>query len=200
LQHLLLVPNHGTVRIRAGHRANARARQYDLTGAFNGQHFFARCKRILQRLEKSHDVACVLIVDVDHFKRVNDLHGHISGDTVLQNAVAICQSVLRASDVFRRLGGEEFGILMPSCARTQGIAIGNRIRQAIANTCVQVHEQATVTITASFGLACTDMTGYALKPLLIEADTALFAAKHAGRNQLIAGTGVGAPKAAPVSA
>ena len=169
------------------------ARHDDLTETFNRQHFLDETKRVLQRLAKAEAKACLVIMDLDHFKRINDLYGHIAGDDVLKHAVEISRRELRASDVFGRLGGEEFGILMPACSGAQGAEIGERIRHALASTPITPNtgENAgeLVTVSASFGLACSDTSGYELVQLLIDADAALYMAKRSGRNRLVVGPG-----------
>jgi len=173
------------------------ARHDDLTETFNRQHFIDEAKRVLQRLSKAEIHACLVIIDLDHFKRINDLYGHIAGDEVLKHAVQISRKELRASDVFGRLGGEEFGILMPACSSSQGAEIGERIRRALASTPIKLNARDTVTVSASFGLACTSISGYELVQLLIDADAALYVAKRNGRNRLIVGTGKEARFIAP---
>ncbi len=165
------------------------ARHDDLTETFNRQHFIDEAKRVLLRLSKDKAKACLVIIDLDHFKRINDLYGHIAGDEVLKHAVEVSRSELRSSDVLGRLGGEEFGILMPSCSSAQGVEIGERIRHALASTPKQLISGDSVTVCASIGLACTTTSGYELVQLLIAADAALYTAKRSGRNRLIVGTG-----------
>ncbi|MBB6185337.1 GGDEF domain-containing protein [Oleiagrimonas soli] len=161
------------------------AREDDLTGAFNRQHFLEQAESILHRLQKTDGEACLMILDMDHFKRVNDQYGHVSGDTVLRHVTGICRGELRASDVFGRLGGEEFGVLMPNCTPQQGKDIGDRIRHTLVTTPVEVREDESLTITTSIGLTSTRRSGYQLKRLLIHADEALYEAKRNGRNQLV---------------
>ena len=169
-------------------RFRAMARHDDLTGIFNRQHFFDQAELTLHRLHKTDAHACLLILDMDHFKRINDAYGHVAGDTVLKHVVRTCREQLRDSDLFGRLGGEEFGILMPGCSIAQGTEIGERVRRSLAQSPVQVLESETVTVTSSIGLACTEEHGYALKPLLMAADHALYGAKRGGRNRLVTRT------------
>ena len=160
------------------------ARHDDLTGIFNRQYFFEQAEHTLQRLHKTGGHACLLILDMDHFKRINDVYGHVAGDSVLKHVVRTCVEELRDSDVFGRLGGEEFAILMPGCNLAQGKQIGDRVRMSLANSPVRILESESVTFTSSIGLAGTEAHGHALKPLLIAADEALYEAKRAGRNRL----------------
>jgi diguanylate cyclase (GGDEF)-like protein len=166
-----------------------KSRHDDLTGAFNRQYFLDEAGQTLRRLSKAGASACLLLMDLDHFKQTNDTYGHFAGDEVLKRVVEICRQELRASDVFGRIGGEEFGILMPACSREQGAEIGNRVRQALAETPIELDQGDIVKISASFGLAYSDDSGYTLKSLLTVADTALYRAKQSGRNQLVWDTG-----------
>jgi diguanylate cyclase (GGDEF)-like protein len=163
-----------------------------LTGIFNHQHFFSEADRALHLLEKKFGHACLISLDLDHFKQVNDTHGHAMGDAVLRRTVAICRQQLRPVDLFGRLGGEEFGILLLDCSREQGMVIADRIRLAIGATEVD-RDGTVVSFSASFGLASTDSSGYGLQRLCMDADAALYRAKHAGRNRVIADTQAGNP-------
>jgi len=163
------------------------SRRDGLTGILNHQHFIHEAGRVLRLLEKKFEHACLISIDLDHFKQVNDTYGHAMGDVVLKLAVAICQQHLRPSDLFGRLGGEEFGILLHDCSREQGLDIANRIRIAIGTTPME-QDGSGVLISASVGLASTDTSGYELQRLCKEADSALYRAKRAGRNRVIADT------------
>ena len=156
-----------------------------LTGIFNHQHFISEAERVLRLLQKKLGHACLVSIDLDHFKQVNDTHGHAMGDAVLKRAVAICQQHLRPTDLFGRLGGEEFGILLHECSREQGMDIANRIRITIGTTPMEEDGDG-ISISASVGLASTDSSGYELQRLCKEADAALYRAKRAGRNRVIA--------------
>jgi diguanylate cyclase (GGDEF)-like protein len=161
------------------------ARHDGLTGAFNRDHFFEEAARVLRRLHKTKIGVCLVVLDLDHFKQVNDTYGHAAGDEVLRRTVMIVRQELRSSDVFGRLGGEEFGILMPACSRQQGVEVATRIRCALAATSMVLDPQTTITVSASFGLAFSADSGQTLHQLLIDADTALYCAKDGGRNQVI---------------
>jgi diguanylate cyclase (GGDEF)-like protein len=158
-----------------------------LTGIFNHQHFMTEADRAMRLLEKKPGAACLVFIDLDHFKQINDTHGHATGDTVLRHSVAICRRQLRPTDLFGRLGGEEFGILLLECSRDQGLAIADRIRLAIEATPVDV-DGSVVSLSASIGLASTDTFGYELERMCREADAALYRAKRTGRNRVIVGT------------
>lgn len=165
------------------------ARHDGLTGVFNRQHFLHEAERILQRLHQTDAGACLVVLDLDHFKRVNDTYGHVAGDKVLRRVVAVCIRELRDSDLFGRLGGEEFGILLQACTREQGIEIASRIRRSLAATLLELDPETTVVVSASLGLAHSALSGYAFHQLFTDADAALYRAKHGGRNRLVVDTG-----------
>ncbi|HET8554208.1 MAG TPA: GGDEF domain-containing protein [Rhodanobacteraceae bacterium] len=156
----------------------------DLTGCLNRKHFLDVAEKTLHHLQKTHTHACLLILDMDHFKQINDTHGHLNGDKVLRHVAMTCREELRASDIYGRLGGEEFGILIPDCLCEQGSDIGRRICHALAATSASLDDGVRVTVTASVGLACTDTAGWDLRQLLTQADQALYGAKRGGRNRL----------------
>ncbi|WP_266159429.1 sensor domain-containing diguanylate cyclase [Dyella silvatica] len=156
-----------------------------LTGISNHQHFISEADRALRLLERKYGTACLISFDLDHFKQVNDTHGHAMGDAVLRHSVAICQQKLRPTDLFGRLGGEEFGIMLLDCSREQGMAIADRIRMAIEATPVD-GDGCVISFSVSVGLASTDTSGYGLQRLCRDADAALYRAKRTGRNRVIA--------------
>jgi diguanylate cyclase (GGDEF)-like protein len=156
-----------------------------LTGIANHQHFISEAERALQLLQKKRGTACLVAIDLDHFKLINDTHGHAFGDAVLKRAVAICRQQLRTGDLFGRLGGEEFCILLVDCHRDQGMAIADRIRLAMEAALVDV-DGGFLSFSASLGLTCTAASGYELMRLCRDADAALYRAKRAGRNRLVA--------------
>ena len=157
------------------------ARRDGLTGIFNRQHFMEEAEQSLRYVARSLRGACLILIDLDHFKEINDTHGHVVGDAVLKRAVAICQCQLNSCDVFGRIGGEEFGILLPECTLMQALERAERIRLAMQ----QVDGDDEVALTASFGIAATAHYGYTLRRLLIAADGALYRAKREGRNRVV---------------
>ncbi|MFK2873087.1 tetratricopeptide repeat-containing diguanylate cyclase [Dyella lipolytica] len=159
------------------------ARRDGLTGIFNRQHFVDEAEQALRYTAKSMRGACLILIDMDHFKLINDTHGHTVGDQVLRRAVTMCQRYLRSCDVFGRLGGEEFGILLPECTPTQALYRAEQIRAAIHATTED--EPQDIPISASFGIASADHYGYELRKLLIAADDALYSAKREGRNRVV---------------
>jgi diguanylate cyclase (GGDEF)-like protein len=159
------------------------ARRDGLTGIFNRQHFVGEAERQLQYCRKSDRDACLVVLDLDHFKQVNDTHGHAVGDRVLKRAVQACQLHLRSTDLFGRLGGEEFGMLLPECTMDLAVVRVEEMRAAVAS--VSAGEDAPgITVSASFGVATAANSGYDLRQLMSDADDALYEAKRAGRNRI----------------
>lgn len=148
-----------------------------LTGLFNRRVVLERGAQCQSSAERYGNTYALIIVDIDHFKRVNDHFGHDRGDQVLKIAVQAIQSGLRETDTLARWGGEEFLVLCPQIACEGAVQLAERLRQALADTPVE----GVGPVTASFGVA-----GYAagdtLEALIRRADAGLYAAKHAGRN------------------
>jgi diguanylate cyclase (GGDEF)-like protein len=159
------------------------ARRDGLTGIFNRQHFVEEAEHSLRYALKSMRCASLILIDLDHFKIINDTHGHTVGDTALRRAVNLCQRHLRSHDVFGRLGGEEFGILLPECIAEHAIERAEQIRLAI--NAPPGDDTADVPISASLGIASTTHHGHDLRNLLIAADEALYRAKRDGRNRVV---------------
>jgi diguanylate cyclase (GGDEF)-like protein len=161
------------------------AQRDSLTGIYNRKHFMNESEYSLRYAERSARGACLVLIDLDHFKLVNDTYGHATGDQVLRRAVAACQEFVRSTDVFGRLGGEEFGVLLPECGLDGGIERAEAIRRGIARLSDQADPG--IPMSASFGVAFTGESGYELRQLLVDADQALYRAKRAGRNCVVAG-------------
>ncbi|MFC5525633.1 GGDEF domain-containing protein [Rhodanobacter ginsengisoli] len=159
------------------------ARRDGLTGIFNRQHFVSSAEQQLRYCSKSGREASLVLIDLDHFKEVNDSHGHDVGDHVLKRAVATCKAHLRSMDVFGRLGGEEFGILLPECDLDQVMSRVEQMRAAIATVSVG-KDVSDVAISASFGVSTVTCSGYDLRQLMKDADNALYRAKREGRNRV----------------
>ncbi|UJJ58069.1 tetratricopeptide repeat-containing diguanylate cyclase [Rhodanobacter denitrificans] len=159
------------------------ARRDGLTGIFNRQYFVNEAERQLRYCRKSARDVCLVLIDLDHFKLVNDTHGHAVGDRVLKRAVDACQAHLRSTDVFGRLGGEEFGVLLPECTLDSVLPSVEQMRAAIAAASV-AGDAPGIPISASFGVAAAASSGYALRQLMIDADRTLYQAKHEGRNRI----------------
>lgn len=158
-----------------------------LTGAASRRKLLELGARECARSLRDARPMSVLAIDIDHFKQVNDTHGHAAGDLVLRIVVACCQSQLRNNDVLGRLGGEEFAVILPGADSASGMGVAERIREHIANTPI-VHEGRTIRVTVSIGMATFDgVTSF--DTLLADADAALYRAKREGRNRIVPGGG-----------
>jgi diguanylate cyclase (GGDEF)-like protein len=155
-----------------------------LTGAYSRRHLFDLGVAILRQHARTGEPLSALIIDLDHFKRINDTLGHGAGDTVLRHFAEICRGAVRKNDVFARYGGEEFVILLPGSGITEAIEIAERIRTALADRPIMT-DTGEVAVTASAGAATHDREG-TLERLLARADAALYEAKRAGRNRTVA--------------
>ncbi len=156
-----------------------------LTGLGNRRHFRAVQERTLDGVARSGDPALLLMMDIDHFKKVNDTYGHPAGDQVLQAVAKSIASCVRPMDTVARYGGEEFAVVLPNCHTSFGSTVAERIRATI--------EALTITITPSLTINVTISVGGAYAPEWIRstgslwterADTQLYRAKSEGRNRV----------------
>lgn len=155
-----------------------------LTGVYTRRHFFELGEKSLQHARHAGQPVCAIMLDIDHFKRINDTYGHAAGDQVLQLVAASCLRRIRSSDILGRYGGEEFALLLPDTDLEAVRHIAERLRQHLAQLAPLV-EGERIKITASFGVAplCEDMGD--LSALLNAADQALYQAKASGRNRVV---------------
>lgn len=153
-----------------------------LTGAMNRGCFVTEAQQELGRARRYQQPLSVLLLDLDDFKRVNDNYGHGAGDEVLKAVAEISRETLRTSDLFARLGGEEFAALLPNTPAAEAMEVGERLRRRIAATPVPTAGQR-VSITISAGV--TELVdGDDFNTLYNRADAALYQAKHRGRNRI----------------
>ncbi|WP_428483986.1 diguanylate cyclase [Rhodopila sp.] len=155
-----------------------------LTGACNRARFFEVAEREYARSTRHGQPLSLIMIDVDHFKQVNDSYGHGAGDEALKALSRTCMSMLRPSDTFARLGGEEFAVLLPSTELHGAGDLAERLRVSIATTPIRVARQL-LHCTASLGCAILNAECSTLSDLLAAADTALYAAKGSGRNRVM---------------
>ena len=155
-----------------------------LTGIANRPRFLQLAENALEAAHRSQQQVSVLLCDLDHFKTINDRFGHAAGDQVLRQTVLACQAHLRISDVFGRVGGEEFGIVLPGCGLEDARQRAEQLRVAVCAIVPQLQGEP-CTVSASFGVACTEASGYELRQLLAHADSALYQAKAAGRDRVM---------------
>ncbi len=132
---------------------------------------------------RAHSLSCISI-DIDHFKSVNDMHGHGVGDVVLRRSLANCRLELRTSDIIGRIGGEEFAIILPDTAEDAALGLAVKLRKAIKSEVFE-STKGSFAVSASMGVASLDETTHDLDSLLREADIALFKAKKSGRDRCV---------------
>lgn len=153
-----------------------------LTGTLTRRSFFDLLEAELSRSQRSHCAPALLVLDLDHFKQVNDSHGHQMGDQVLQQFAKVVQACLRRPDLLGRFGGEEFLVLLPDTPRQAANIVAERICAAVADACVS-GESSGVRYTVSIGVATAE-DGIGVEQLLRRADEALYRAKARGRNRV----------------
>ncbi|MES3153897.1 sensor domain-containing diguanylate cyclase [Sphingomonas faeni] len=153
-----------------------------LTGALTRRGFVEQAEREMVRSRRYERPSTLVMLDVDHFKAVNDTYGHTTGDQVLHQLAKLAEATLRPIDVFGRLGGEEFGILLPETGGDEAMIVAERLREAIAGFPMQLSNGATLKVTASFGIAVLTPTLTSVASWIEQADTMLYAAKANGRN------------------
>lgn len=156
-----------------------------LTGLMNRRAFDDLAPAQLAQAERHRWPLALLLFDLDHFKRINDEHGHEAGDQVLQHVAQLAQAQLRSGDLLARYGGEEFLALLPDCDDQAALALAERLRQAIQQQPTRLPDGSVLNLSASFGLAAWLAGPQASLPeLFSRADAALYAAKAQGRNQV----------------
>jgi diguanylate cyclase (GGDEF)-like protein len=164
--------------------AFATAARFDsLTGTASRRAFLERAEAILQRCRHDQRPVTTLIFDLDHFKEINDGHGHAAGDHVLQRFGATLRRNLRANDLAGRIGGEEFAVILPGAESAAGFALAERIRLAFGEEC-RFLDGVRMGATVSVGLAQATAADGTFEELLDRADKALYRAKRDGRNRV----------------
>lgn len=155
-----------------------------LTGLANRRQFDIALERETDRVARSGEPAVVLLLDIDHFKRVNDTYGHAAGDAVLQSVARTLQECVRPMDTVARYGGEEFAIVLPNCPTAFAQAAAERVRRAIESRSIPVAQGVTLNVTLSAGGAFAPPWVRSSARLWIErADAQLYRAKAEGRNR-----------------
>jgi diguanylate cyclase (GGDEF)-like protein len=149
-----------------------------LTGVANRRVFELTLQRELARSERNGEQLTLLMVDVDHFKRFNDTHGHQEGDNVLRGVAAALREASREFDVVARYGGEEFAVILPSCSTKESLVVADRLRESISDL------KAASPVTASAGVATFPTHALDMQALIKASDEALYESKRAGRDRV----------------
>lgn len=152
-----------------------------LTGLYNRRFFFEFAENEIEKSKRYNKDLSMIMMDIDHFKKVNDRFGHQVGDQVLKNAAKICQTILRKADMMCRFGGEEFIVMLPETGKVEAVKAAERMCRLIAESRV-VSAAGEIRITVSIGVSQLGKENCSLDEMISSADKALYAAKDAGRN------------------
>ncbi len=155
-----------------------------LTDLYNRRYFMETGKKEIERANRYEEPLTLMMIDIDHFKDVNDTYGHVAGDKVLKQLGTILEENVRKVDIVGRLGGEEFGIILPNTNLDNAKKAGERIRKDIEESTVKFKES-NISITVSIGIASYEKDIPYIDNMLHEADSALYAAKNRGRNCVV---------------
>lgn len=163
-----------------------------LTGMFNRRYFEETADRELRRAGQQGSDAGVIMIDIDHFKRLNDMHGHDAGDIVLKKVGQVLQRGTRIEDIVCRYGGEEFMLLLPDAGLETVLSRAEQLREAVRELNVRYKGQMLGSLTISCGVAMFPDHGHQSSELTEAADHALYRAKHEGRDRVVVALGFGA--------
>jgi two-component system, cell cycle response regulator len=161
-----------------------------LTGFHNRRYLQSRLREELARAQRVKQFLVCLMIDVDHFKRINDRYGHLAGDAVLREVARRIDAEMRTSDTGARFGGDEFAIVLAQGSFEDGERVANRVLRAVSSQPIKIGAQVTETVTLSIGVAAAapgaDVRDHKLlaERLIAEADAALYRAKSGGRNRV----------------
>jgi diguanylate cyclase (GGDEF)-like protein len=156
-----------------------------LTGALSRSALTRKATVLLEHKHRSKEAVSLLLIDIDHFKQINDTHGHIVGDQVLAAFAHIMRRELRSDQLFGRLGGEEFAIMMPRALGVQAVALGEHLRRLVQNADLNSGGNVPLNVTISIGVASLAMNEVkSLEQVMNMADIALYRAKSQGRNRV----------------
>lgn len=159
-----------------------------LTGVNNARAFNREAELNLARAKRHGQHLSILMLDIDHFKEVNDVYGHQTGDHALRHLCNVCRSLIREIDVMGRVGGEEFAILLPDTTAAGALVVAERIRATIEDQALITDDHRHVCMTVSIGVCELSAKSDTIKEIKHVADTALYRAKRTGRNRVVAMT------------
>ncbi|MDR3517033.1 MAG: diguanylate cyclase [Azospirillaceae bacterium] len=172
--------------LRANYHNSLRMALTDsLTGLYNRRYLHRHLDTMMRRLPVTGATLSALMIDIDHFKTVNDRHGHGAGDDVLREVARRIVRHLRAADMAARYGGEEFVVIMPDCPSDIAVDVAERLRRAVAESPI-TRDNVTIRVTISIGVASTSGITSDTECLLRAADDALYRAKRTGRDRVVA--------------
>ena len=181
--HLLQVV---LTRTERGRRIRELVHRDGLTGVLNHATLMAELEHAIAFAARHDEPLCFLMLDLDHFKRINDSHGHLIGDQVLMHVSTVFRKAIRSSDLIGRYGGEEFGIILRRCPAENGMSIAEKLRSTLASTPVKVRGGAELAPRVSIGVAAfVGEVERSVADLTAEADRALYEAKANGRDRVV---------------
>jgi diguanylate cyclase (GGDEF)-like protein len=157
----------------------------ELTAVMNRRTILKRLEEEQQRAIRLRETLCIMIIDLDHFKRINDTYGHLFGDVVLKSVVARIRDTVRTYDIIGRIGGEEFLIISPGIQMEEAISLAERVRTLISELEIE-HGEQYIVVTVSAGLTALESGDMGVVPMMMRADRALYMAKEQGRNRVMA--------------
>ena len=160
------------------------ARTDSLTGALNRRALYEEADREISRSTRTNSTLCLLLLDIDDFKMMNDTFGHAAGDYVLRRLVEQVKGILRTQDILARTGGEEFAILLPETTRGPASLVAERIRLSL-ETATLIFGAAQMKVSVSIGLAEMTAPFASFDAFLHRADEAMYAAKRSGKNRIV---------------
>ncbi len=160
-----------------------------LTGLYNRHYLNTHLENMVRQALANRKNLALMIMDMDHFKSVNDTHGHDAGDMVLKQLAGLITHEARSTDLVARFGGEEFVVLMPETDPNAALGAANRLREKVEKMAFQINNGQTINRTVSIGIASLHPDGDSPEALLKRADEALYSAKHGGRNTVKVASG-----------
>ena len=172
-----------TRRVEAKRELERLARTDSLTGLYNRQHLMAKLEAERVRAERYDRPLSVMLIDLDHFKQVNDGHGHLAGDAVLISAATVIRNTLRETDFVGRYGGEEFLVVLPETELKGALDLAERLRRAMADTGHMLPDGNVLEVTCSIGVA--EAIFDEIEDIIDLADSAMYSAKRSGRNMVM---------------
>lgn len=175
--HIMSAIHDVTIRKQLERKLKEQATTDGLTGVPNRRHFLELAEYEVKRAVRLNQPLSIALLDIDHFKMINDTHGHLAGDEVLESFANTCTKNIRDIDILARIGGDEFAILLPLANCNQASEVMDRVHAALAAS------PTSISITISVGITCLSAVVDTLDGLLAQADQALYRAKHDGRNR-----------------
>ena len=173
------------VRMRQSYERVLHMATHDpLTGVLNARAYYATCDQLIELAKRQRTPYTVLFVDLDHFKAINNTHGHAAGDLVVQAVALALQQGIRASDALGRIGGEEFSIFLPHTDLTSASRLAETLRQTIQDLMPAISAAQRIRITASIGVARNQHSDQTMLAIQQQADQAMYLAKSQGRNRV----------------